>query len=121
MLIAWIAISGAVGTVGRYGLSRLMAPHLPMPLGTWIINVAGSLAIGLIWGWVVRAPGGASPLSTAVMVGLLGGFTTFSAFSLETVQLFSEGRPAMAIIYAIGCPAVCILATAGGRWLTHPF
>ena len=94
-----VAAGGAVGAVLRYlagaGIARLGAPAFP--LATLSVNVAGSFAMGVLF--VVLTRSGQTHLSPLLLTGLLGGFTTFSAFSLEAVTLLEEGRAAAALSY----------------------
>jgi CrcB protein len=90
---AWflIALAGALGTLCRYGLGRLVGKmtHGNFPWGTFVVNALGCLAIGVIAGALARGATMSPALRVAIMVGFLGGFTTFSAFSLETFALGS--------------------------------
>jgi CrcB protein len=83
-----VGAGGAVGSVLRYamtvGIQRVAGSNFPW--GTVIVNVLGSFAIGLLYVWLVER-GENAALRALLMVGLLGGFTTFSSFSLETVTL----------------------------------
>lgn len=86
------------------------------PWGTFTVNVAGSLVIGLLAGW--WAGRGQPPLPRALlMVGVLGGFTTYSSFALETVQLWNTGAAPRALAYVVVTTLVCVLAAAAGLWL----
>lgn len=101
-LIIAIACGGAVGSVARYGLSLLALSAVPdwWVAGTLAANVTGSLLIGLIAGWsVLRRP---SPMLNGFLVtGFCGGFTTFSAFSLETLELAMAGAWTAALGYVV--------------------
>lgn len=118
--LIFIALGGACGALARYGLSvhvhRLWS-HA-WPLGTLLINVGGSLCIGVIFALLERAA--VHPdWRSVLMVGFLGAFTTFSTFSLETVELWLQGHPAMAAGYAMASVASCIAAAAVGIYLTR--
>lgn len=113
---ALVALGGAIGAVLRYQLGRLLTHLLgpqavtAFPWATLAVNLLGSFAVGLLAGWLARYGAGDS-LDTDqwrlfVGVGLLGGFTTFSAFSLELMMLIERGQPGLAFIYA----AVSLLA-----------
>jgi CrcB protein len=80
------------------------------PPGTTIVNLAGCLLIGLAVGWFASRHDSPPELRLLVVTGFLGGFTTFSAFSLETLALWSE-RPVAAFLYAIGTVVACLLLT----------
>ena len=102
---ALVAMGGAVGAVGRYQLGRavtsIAGPNTGFPWGTLSANILGSLAMGLLIGWLARHTGaGSENLRLLLGVGLLGGFTTFSAFSLEMVLLAQRGSLGLAVLYA---------------------
>lgn len=96
--ILLLAAGGAIGTVSRYALSGLTHKYFlgTFPLGTLMVNVLGSLVIGMLWGtW--ESANLSSNMRTFIFIGILGGFTTFSSFSLETMNLFRDGEFKMAV------------------------
>lgn len=102
-----VAAGGAVGSVLRYQIGRLVTnlagPGNAFPWGTLAVNIAGSLAMGALIGWLARgtlSEQSAEPLRLLVGVGLLGGFTTFSAFSSELVTMLHRGQAGLAAGYA---------------------
>lgn len=104
MNLLLVAIGGAIGSVLRALLSMFVARSsaIPFPLGTFIVNVAGCLVFGLIVGAAgARAPIGAAARAF-LLVGLLGGFTTFSTFAFESVALLEDGRAGGALINVAG-------------------
>ncbi|MCK8787522.1 fluoride efflux transporter CrcB [Roseomonas sp. NAR14] len=116
-----VALGGAVGSVGRYGLG-LLAARLwgeTFPWGTLLINILGSFVITLFG--ALTGPGGAIPAGAVprifVMVGICGGFTTFSSFSLQTLALLQAGEPAPAMLYVVLSVALCLLGAFLGWWL----
>jgi fluoride exporter len=115
-----IALGGALGAVLRHLCAAQTArlAGAAFPWGTLAVNVAGSFAMGIAAILLVsRADlGRAAPF---VMPGLLGGFTTFSAFSLEIVQLVERGRPLAAALYAGGSVMLGLLALMAGMWLAR--
>ena len=92
----WIAIGGAMGTMGRYGVSRAFAFWFgeTFPWGTLAVNVSGSFLIGLLAG-LTTDPNSrfliAPDMRQFLLVGMCGGYTTFSSFSLQTLSLIREG------------------------------
>ena len=102
-----VAAGGAVGSVLRYQIGRwvtnLAGPGNAFPWGTLAVNIAGSLAMGALIGWLARgtlSEQSAEPLRLLLGVGLLGGFTTFSAFSAEMVTMLHRGQGGLAAGYA---------------------
>ncbi|MBQ2261436.1 MAG: fluoride efflux transporter CrcB [Loktanella sp.] len=106
-----VALGGAFGSVLRY----LLGSALGFPVGTLVINVLGSFAIGLVW--VLLAARGLQHWLPFVMTGLLGGFTTFSAFSLDTIRLVETGRITAAGLYVLASVILSIAACGLGLWL----
>lgn len=109
--LIFVALGGALGAVGRY----LVGVAVPFPFGTLSVNVIGSFAIGTVW--VILAARGLQHWVPFVMTGLLGGFTTFSAFSLDTMRLVEAGRVAAAGSYVFASVVLSLVACAAGLWL----
>lgn len=110
-------IGGGIGAGGRHLVSmatlRLFGPGFPV--GTLAVNVIGSLAMGLFVGWLVKHEAAhLQPLRYFLATGLLGGFTTFSAFSLDTSVLWERGDTMLALIYVVGSVVLSILAVFAG-------
>jgi CrcB protein len=119
-----IALGGALGTLARYGVSLLAAPwSQSLPWGTLFINITGSFVISF-FGTLTLA-NGRYPVPEAlrlfVMVGLCGGYTTFSAFSLQTLDLLRAGALARASVNVALSVVACILAVAAGWWIAAQF
>lgn len=115
----WIAIGGALGSMARFACSELSV-HLfgaAFPWGTLAVNVIGSFVIGFFASFT--GPGGAWAASLDarlfITVGICGGFTTFSSFSLQTLALFRGGEAGLALANVAGSVILC-LATV---WLGH--
>lgn len=106
-----IALGGAVGSILRF----LMVSAIGAPLGTAVVNVLGSFAIGVLF----VALGGRENWQVLLMTGLMGGFTTFSAFSLDTLKLVEAGQPLQAAAYVLGSVALSLIAVALGVALTR--
>ena len=114
--IAGVAVAGALGALARYGIGTFVADRYPgaFPLGTFLINVAGSFALGVLFALLVEGGGLTPAWRTTLTVGFLGAFTTFSTFSLETYRLLEDGTIGVALLNAFGSLAVGVLAVWGG-------
>ena len=108
-----VALGGAIGSVLRYLIGLVVA----FPLGTLTVNVIGSFVIGVIW--VHLADRGLQHWLPFVMTGILGGFTTFSAFTLDALRLFEEGRMTAAGAYVMASFILSVLACAAGLWIAR--
>ena len=102
-----VALGGGAGAAARHlvGLASLRALGPTFPYGTLIVNVVGSLLMGLVIEWLARR---GAPLRPMLATGFLGGFTTFSTFSLDAVALWERGEGAMAAGYVVGSVALGI-------------
>jgi CrcB protein len=117
---AWfaVAVGGAMGSVARFWLANVMTaltgPRFPW--GTLLINVVGSFVIGLVAGATLTPARVDMPADIRIflMTGICGGFTTFSAFSLQTLQLIQTGDVVPAMGYAVGSVVLCVIATYCG-------
>ncbi len=110
-LITQVAIGGALGSVLRY----LTVSVVGGPVATLAVNVAGSLLMGVFF--VVLSS--RAQLSPLLMTGVLGGFTTFSAFSLDALRLYDGGHTAQALLYVTGSVLLSLIAVALGAALTR--
>jgi fluoride exporter len=104
--LSFIALGGAIGSVLRY----LMVSAVGAPWGTALVNVLGSFAIGLLFVLLDARTG----WQLFLMTGLLGGFTTFSAFSLDALKLIQSGQPLQGAAYVFCSVAVSLIAVALG-------
>jgi CrcB protein len=118
-----VAIGGAIGASARHlvnGLAlRFVGPNFPW--GTMAINIAGSFAMGVFIEVLARRFNASSELRLFVATGVLGGFTTFSAFSLDFAMLWERGAMAPAFGYALASVALSIVALFLGLWLARSF
>lgn len=117
-----VASGGAVGSVFRYAISSWaqgLVPALAFPVGTLVVNASGSLLIGLLAGLVefrqLLGPGA----RLLLVVGVLGGYTTFSAFSLETVTLLRSGHGGAAVANVLLQVGLGVAATFGGLMMAR--
>jgi protein CrcB len=118
---ALIGLGGAIGSIGRawLGTAMLALTGAGFPWGTILINVVGSFVIGFV-GTLTAADGrfaAAADLRAFLMVGVCGGFTTFSSFSLQTLDLLRYGRPGPALANILLSVALCLGSVAAGHWL----
>ncbi|PRY76296.1 CrcB protein [Yoonia maritima] len=114
-----VALGGAIGAVGRYGvnIAATRLTGIGFPWGTVTVNVLGSFLMGVMV--VVLAHKGGMRFAPLLMTGMLGGFTTFSAFSLDAVTLFERGQVVHAAAYVIGTVLVGLIAIMAGMALTR--
>jgi CrcB protein len=112
-----VGLGGALGAMARFGVGRLVGETF-FPWATLAVNVAGGLLMGLLAGWLV-ARGGNEGARLFLGVGVLGGFTTFSAFSLEIILLIVRGAPGQAALYVLASVVASVGAVAVGLWLTR--
>lgn len=119
MTVILLAVAGGVGAGLRFFVDGLVRARVrtALPLGTILINVAGSLLLGLLSG-LVSGHYASTAVGLVLGTGLLGGFTTFSTASVETVRLVQGGRTGLAVVNALGTMVVCVLAAAAGFALT---
>ena len=118
MEYVWVGIGGLLGANARYGLGRLVTERAGtgFPYGTLVVNVTGSLAIGVLLTLLVaRVPDPAWRL--LIVTGFLGGYTTFSAYSFETVVLLAEGRWGRAALYVLGSNLIGLIGCWAGVML----
>jgi len=120
-IILAVAIGGAIGSMMRYGVNVFAGQILPQnfPWGTIIVNIAGSLAIGLIIELSALRWNLALPAQAFLITGILGGFTTFSAFSLDAILLLQRGQTVYAVTYASGSVGLSLLAAMAGIWMVR--
>ena len=122
----WVALGGAVGSVARFALTNLVSAKAGdgFPWGTILVNVTGSFVIGLLAGFTLPedrvSPGMRTLVMQFLMIGICGGFTTFSAFSLQTFNLLREGQWLYAVGNVILSVVVCLAATWLGYLLGTP-
>ena len=117
-----VALGGAVGASLRHGVGLVAVRHLPLgwPWGTGFVNIAGSLAMGLLAGWLaLKAEGASQEARLFLATGVLGGFTTFSAFSLEVANMLRAGETLKAGLYAGLSVLLGVSALFIGLWMAR--
>ena len=117
-----VGLGGAIGAMSRFGFSSMVGRHWPMafPLATLLVNIIGSLVMGLFIGLMARMlPAWQNEARLFVAVGILGGFTTFSSFSLDTVVLIERGELLQAGAYLLLSVVVCLVGLYLGLLVTR--
>ncbi|CAN5921683.1 fluoride efflux transporter CrcB [soil metagenome] len=114
-----VFVGAGIGGAVRHGMNiwvaRLMGTHFPWH--TFVINILGSLVMGLITGWFAERMGSGAHVRLFLATGVMGGFTTFSAFSLDAVLLWERHAYAAAGLYVGGSVAAAIAGLALGLWI----
>ncbi|EKF57202.1 camphor resistance protein CrcB [Agrobacterium albertimagni AOL15] len=114
--ILLVAVGGAIGSVARYltalAMTRLLGPAFPW--GTITVNIVGSFVIGLLTELVARKFSAPMEMRLLLVVGFLGGFTTFSSFSLDTMALVERGPVWIAFSYVLASVMLSLTAAFGG-------
>ncbi len=118
-----VLLGGAIGTGFRFGVNFLVAAVLreppKFPYATFFINLTGSLLIGFLAEWFDARATVSPELRAMVLVGVLGGYTTFSSFSLETLNLIRDSKPGAALLYSVGSVVLGLAATWAGVQLAR--
>lgn len=118
MTVLWMALAGGLGAVARFVLDGFVKSRVgtSFPVGTVVVNVTGSLVLGLVTG-LVLAHTVAEPVRLVVGTGFCGGYTTFSTASFETVRLVEQHRFGAAVLNGVGTLVVTVGVAALGLWL----
>jgi CrcB protein len=120
-LLAAIAVGGMVGASARYGVARwLVARPGHFPWATFWTNVSGSFVLGVLLAVLLERVRPHPYLRPFLATGILGAFTTMSAFQVETALLLRDGHPAAGVVYALASVAAGLLAAFGGTTLGRP-
>ncbi|MGE5624146.1 MAG: fluoride efflux transporter CrcB [Bacillota bacterium] len=116
-----VALGGVVGCCARYGVSQWVHAWYDkaFPLATLIINVVGSLAMGFLFVATLERASVSPALRMAILTGVLGGFTTFSTFSMETLLLLEDGETAYAVTYVVASVVLGLGAAFLGVYLAR--
>lgn len=116
-----IAFGGAIGAVSRYWLYSAVQrlQDSGFPLGTFVVNVLGSFLIGVFFVLLAEKAQIAEQWRPIIVVGFLGGLTTFSTFSLDALLLFEQGHYNTALFYIISSIVLCLIAAFAGMQLTR--
>lgn len=119
--ILLVAAGGAIGSVARHLVNQLTAKTVgaEFPWGTLSVNIVGSLLIGIIVGLLAFMTQWSQDVRAFAVVGILGGFTTFSAFSLDAILLGERGAYGQMFLYVAGSVLLSLAATFGGLYLVR--
>jgi fluoride exporter len=120
-----VFVGGGLGSVSRYGIGQLIARMTPTdlepphwldlyPLATMLVNIIGCAIIGFAWAWALAKEQGQTPAMVFLIVGVLGGFTTFSSFGWETLELIQNQRFGIASLYVVMSLTLGLLGVFGG-------
>ena len=116
-----VFLGGGLGASLRHLINLICARGLgtSFPWGTFIINISGSIVMGLIAGYFAFKGGAAQPWRLFLMTGILGGYTTFSAFSLDAAMLYERGELGLAALYVVGSVVLSIAGLFAGLALVR--
>ena len=123
MDLFWVGIGGFVGANVRYVMTRAIQDRIvtTFPVGTFTINVLGSIAIGVLVTLLADRYAPNHALRLLIVTGFLGGYTTFSSFSFEAIMLADRGQMGRALVYILGSNGLALAGCAAGvalvRWL----
>ena len=118
-MVSLISAFGALGVLARFIAVHFIAKAFPsFPVGTLTVNILGSFLIGCAFAFFSARSEVAPVLKILLVSGFLGGFTTFSSFSIELLEFYREGRMAMVFLYGVGSPILGFSAAALGSILT---
>jgi len=111
-----VFVGGGLGATLRHFINVFCARSLGtgFPWGTFIINITGSTVMGLIAGYLAFKGEASQPWRLFLMTGILGGYTTFSAYSLDAALLYERGEPMLAALYVVGSVALAIVGLFAG-------
>ncbi|MBL7740994.1 MAG: fluoride efflux transporter CrcB [Chitinophagaceae bacterium] len=120
--ILLVGLGGGLGSIARYLCQRWFTIHYPQhfPWGTFAVNISGCLLIGIFWGLSFRSFNANEHWKLFLMTGICGGFTTFSAFTLESVALIKDHKTGLFFLYAAGSVLIGITATYAGMKMIRP-
>lgn len=115
-----VGLGGAIGSIARFLIQKYMHQTFPdpFPLGTFIVNVLGCFAIGLLYGLTSNYAIFTNELRLLLMAGICGGFTTFSSYTVESLALIEQQRYTTFVMYFAGSALTGLAMTFFGAWLT---
>lgn len=122
-IVLGVALGGAVGAVLRYWIAGVIQPPWweGFPFGIFIVNVSGGLVMGIITALLALKMHVSPEMRAFLTTGVLGGYTTFSTFSLDSAILIERGAYAQAGVYVVASAVLSILAIFAGLWIVRAF
>lgn len=114
-IVGYLAVGGAVGTVLRYGVSRLI-DSTEFPWGTFTVNFVGSFLLALLFFYFLNGTGVSTELRLFLFIGFFGAFTTMSTFTVDTVSMYIDGRLGLAAVNFLLNSIFCLLGAFIGRY-----
>jgi len=119
--LLFVALGGAIGASLRYlaGLAGQAIAGVAMPWVTLAVNVSGSAAMGLATVWLQTRPDLPPAATVFLLAGVRGGFTTFSAFSLDAILLWQRGEQGLSVAYILGSVLISLAGLLAGMWLAR--
>ena len=121
--LIYVGIGGAIGAISRYSIYEWLNQLHPQKLylATFIVNFAGSILVGILFVLAMEKGVISTEARHLLIVGFLGAFTTYSAFSLDTIRLLENGQIGLAGLYVLGTTATCIIGAGLGIYGTRSF
>ena len=118
-VLLYVGLGGAFGSMARYGIAYLITNTLryQIPLATFLVNIVGCFIIGLLWGIAQKHQWMQGPLWLLLATGFCGGFTTFSTFALENLELFGKQQSLTSFAYIISSVVIGLALCKAGAWL----
>ncbi|MCP5410828.1 MAG: fluoride efflux transporter CrcB [Alphaproteobacteria bacterium] len=122
-IVLGVALGGAVGATLRYWIAGLIQPSWweGFPFGIFVVNITGGLVMGLLTALLALKMNVTPEMRAFLTTGVLGGYTTFSTFSLESAMLIERGQWTQAGVYVVGSAVLSILAIFAGLWIVRAF
>ena len=121
MEVLLVAMGGAAGALARYGVAKGVQSWISgsFPLGIFVVNLSGAFLLGLVFTYLLERSSVSSEVRTMVTVGVLGAYTTFSTFSLDTLHLIQNGNWSLAVLNVAASVAGALLAVWAGQQLAR--